>query len=337
MSMATRIRRGRMPVAAGGALLASVLLLTACAGGSQQPGTSGGGDGGGGDDTTTIRLVQNNTVSSLTAVVASEKGFFEEQGLDVKADVVTDVSKVPPTLGNQYDIGFGVQPLVIRGAAQGLNTVVIAGNGASSADSPYMMLMTRPDIGIKEPEDLIGKTIAGPTLTGTHHTATLYWLQKGGVEASQVTSVQVATPSMIDQLEQGQIDVAELQEPFITEAKKRGLVEVDFSSAAVAPVTIESLWIAAPDWAEANDETVQKFRAALKQSVEWMADPANEAETKEILAGFTGQDPQLIEAAPLLNYKVEVTAEDLEVWGEAMKAVTDFSAEVDYESLIFPW
>lgn len=333
----TIARIHRRKALAGGALLASALLLTACAGSSEPPGTGTNGDNGGGADTATVRLVMNNTVSSLPAVVAEEKGFFEEQGLQVEADVVTDISKVPPTLGNQYDIGFGVQPLVIRGAAQGLNTVVLAGNGASSADSAYMTLITTADSGIKEPQDLVGKTLAGPTLTGTHHTATLYWLQKGGVEANQVTSVQVSTPSMIDQLEQGQIDVAELQEPFITEAKKRGLVEVDFSSAAVAPVTIESLWISTPDWAEANDDTVQKFRAALQQAVEWMDDPANEAEAKEILAGFTGQDAQLIEAAPLLDYKVEVTAEDIAVWGDAMKAVTDFDADVDYESLIYPW
>ena len=333
MNNATTKGRGRAPLGIGGILLASVLALTACSGPSSTPADDAAAE----DGLTTVRLVQNNTVSSLPAVIASKKGFFEEQGLNVEATVVTDISKVPPTLGNQYDIGFGVQPLVIRGAAQGLNTVVIAGNGASSEDSAYMTLITTADSGIKTPKDLVGKILAGPTLTGTHHTATLYWLQKGGVEANQVTSVQVATPAMIDQLEQGQIDVAELQEPFITEAKKRGMVEVDFSSAAVAPTTIESLWIASPDWAEENDDVVQAFRAALKQAVEWMSDAANEAEAKQILAEFTEQDPALVEQAPLLKYKVEVTAEDLEVWGTAMKAVTDFSADVDYASLIYPW
>lgn len=312
--------------------LTSVVVLSGCSGSDEPAAPAADGD----SDVIAIRLVENNTVSSLAAVVADSKGFFTDSGLDVTSTVVTDISKVPPTLGNQYDIGFGVQPLVIRGAAQGLNTVVIAGNGASSADSAYMTLMATADSGIKSAKDMVGKILAGPTLTGTHHTATLYWLQKEGVEANEVQSVQVATPAMIDQLEQGQIDVAELQEPFITEAKKRGLVEVAFSSAAVAPTTIESLWIASPDWAKENDEAIKRFREALTTSVEWMKDPANEAETKQILAEFTGQDPALVDQAPLLDYSVEVTAEDLEVWGTAMKAVTDFSEEVDYASLIYP-
>lgn len=310
----------------------SVVALTACSGPAQNPSATQG-EGG----LTPLRLVENNTVSSLPAVVASEKGFFEANGLNVTPTVVTDISKVPPTLGKQYDIGFGVQPLVIRGAAQGLQTVVIAGNGASSKDSAYMTLVTRADSGIKSAKDMVGKVLAGPTLTGTHHTATLYWLQKEGVDPSAVRSVQVATPSMIDQLEQKQIDVAELQEPFITEAKKRGLVEVAFSSAAVAPVTIESLWIASPDWAKANDDVIKRFRKSLSEAVDWIADPANETEAKKILATFTQQDQALVEQAPLLDYKVEVTEEDLAVWGTAMKEVTDFSADVDYKSLIYPW
>jgi NitT/TauT family transport system substrate-binding protein len=329
------VSRGRKLVARFAAIaLVSAVALTGCAS-QPEAAPSGGGDRDGA--AVPLRLVTNNTLSSLPAVVALEKGFFADNGLDVTSTAVTDISKVPPTLGNQYDIGFGVQPLVIRGSAQGLKTVVLAGNGASNKDSAYMTLMTTKDSGIKSAKDMVGKVLAGPTLTGTHHTATLYWLQKGGVEASDLTSVQVSTPSMIDQLEQGQIDVAELQEPFIAEAKKRGLVEVAFSAEAVAPVTIESLWISSPTWAEENDDTVQKFRAALSEAVEWIADEANERETKEILAEFTESDLALVEQAPLLDYKVEVTAEDLEVWGTAMKAVTDFSADVDYESLIYPW
>lgn len=329
--MITRsFRRGGAAVTAALALVSPLALSGCFASEETAPTISEGGD-----DVIPIRLVENNTVSSLPAVVAEEKGFFAEVGVDVTSTVVADISKVPPTLGNQYDIGFGVQPLVIRGASQGLNTVVIAGNGASSAERPYMVLMAKADSGIESARDMVGKVLAGPTLTGTHHTATLYWLQKAGIDASQVQSVQVATPSMIDQLEQGIIDVAELQEPFITEAKKRGLVEVAFSSAAVAPTTIESLWITSPDWADQNGEAIDRFREALLQAVEWMDDPANEAETKKILADFTAQDLALVEQAPLLAYQVEVAAKDLEVWGTAMKAVTDFSDVVDYESLIY--
>lgn len=317
--------------------LAVTALVAGCSTSADDGGNGGAGDEGGSGEDTNISLAMNNTNSSLLAVVAMEKGFFEEQGLTVEAESVTDISRVPETLGNQYDIGFGVQPLIIRGAVAGLNTVVVAGNGASTEEHPFMVLMAKPDAGISSPEDLRGKRIAGPTLTGTHHMSTLLWLQQAGVEQDEIDSVQVATPSMIDQLNQGQIDAAELQEPYITEALRQGLEIVGFPGAAVADETLESLWITTPDWAEGNPESLQKFRDALSAANEWLLDEANEEEAKDILAAFTGQDEELVSNSPLLRYRVEVTPEDLEVWAVAMEAVTDFEGEVDFESLIVPW
>lgn len=328
-------RAGVRGLRVGALLAAASLALVACASGGGNATDDKGGDKGG-DENITIRLVTNNTNSSLAAVVAQKKGFFTDNGITIELTPVADISKVPQTLGNQYDIGFGVEPLVIRGSAQGLKTVVVAGNGASTEEAPFMVLMAKKGSGIENAKDMVGKRLAGPTLTGTHHTATLYWLQKNGVEKSEVQSVQVATPSMIDQLAQGQIDVAELQEPYITEAKKQGMEVVAFSSGAVAPMTIESLWITTPDWAEQNPEAIKRFRAALNDAVAWMEDPANETEAKGILAEFTKQDKALVEQAPLLKYQVKVTAKDMEVWGDAMKAVTDFDADVDYGALVLP-
>lgn len=327
--MRTRRKNLLKAILAGFAVTA---LMTSCSASSD-----GGSDGGEGSGSTEISLAMNNTNSSLLAVVAQEKGFFEEEGLNVETESVVDISRIPETLGNQYDIGFGVQPLIIRGAAAGLDTVVLAGNGASTEEFPFMVLMAKPDANISSPEDFRGKRIAGPTLTGTHHMSTLLWLQNAGIEQDEVKSVQVATPAMIDQLNQGQIDVAEVQEPYITEAQRQGLEIVGFPGAAVADETLESLWITTPDWAEDNPETVQRFRDALIASNEWLQDEGNEEEAKDILAEFTGQDEELVNNSPILKYRVEVTPEDLKVWSDAMKSVTDFDDDVDFDSLIIPW
>jgi NitT/TauT family transport system substrate-binding protein len=313
------------------AAVASAMVLTACSGPAEtpQPATNGAAE-----ELIPIRLVINNTVSSLMAVIAQEQGFFEQNGLDVTSTTVTDISKIPPTLGPQYDIGFGVQPLVIRGASQGLETVVIAGNIYSSEEAPSMELITLPDSGIDSAEDMAGKTLASTTLAGNLHLGTLYWLQENGVDPETVTSVQVATPNMMDQLTQGQVDVIGLQEPYLTLAKEQGMKRVAFPFTAVAPAIFESLWITSPSWAEENEDAITRFRNSLNEAIEWSA--ANESEAKNILAEFTQQDVDLVQASPLLEYKVEVTPEDLEVWGTAMKAVTDYSGNVDYESLIHP-
>ena len=322
-------RRSRF-VALAAAVLASSLALAGCSGTSGTP-NENPSDG----EAVPIRLVMNNTVSSLMAVVAEKQGFFKDQGLDVTSTVVTDISKIPPTLGQQYDIGFGVEPLIIRGASQGLKTLVVAGNIVSSTDAPSMELVVAKDSPIKTAGDMEGKILADATLTGNLHTGNLFWLKENGVDPKSVKSVQVATPNMIDQLNNHIIDVAGLQEPFLTLAKKQGMTVVANALTAVAPSVFESMWITSPDWANDHADAIKRFRQALQDAIDWSE--ANQKDAKGILAEFTKQDVELVQASPLLKYKVEVTPDDLKVWGTAMAAVTDFKGSVDYDSLIYPF
>lgn len=279
-----------------------------------------------------IRLALNNTSSSLTAVVAEEQGFFDDHGLDVTSDVMVDITKIPPALGNQYDIGFGVAPIVIRSASQGLDVVVVSGNGTSSADHAHMVVVAAADSGIESAEDLEGRTLGAPTLTGTLHLGTLQWLSDAGIDQESVNSVQVATPTMIDQIKQGVIDAAELQEPHLSLARDEGLVEVGYSLAAVADVVQESVWIANGDWASENEEPVLAFRAAIADAAEWIVE--NDSEAKELLADFTETDISLLENASIMLFDSDVRVADIEAWGRVMGNVTDFTADVDYSNLI---
>jgi NitT/TauT family transport system substrate-binding protein len=115
-------------------------------------------------------------------VIADKQGIFKKNGLDVTTQVVSDISKIPPTLGNQYDIGFGVEPLVIRGASQGLKTLAIAGNIESSASAPSVAMVAKPDSGIAGPKDMAGKTLAVANLTGNLYLGAAYWIDRGGVD-----------------------------------------------------------------------------------------------------------------------------------------------------------
>ncbi len=309
-----------------GAAVAAVALTTslvACAG------SAGEGDEGG---STVIRLALNNTSSSLSAVVAEEQGFFEAHGLEVESTVMTDITKIPPALGNQYDIGFSVAPLVIRGATQGLGVVAVSGNGTTSDEFPHVQVVTTADSGIESVEDLEGRTLAGPTLTGTLHLGTLQWLEDAGVSAADVDAVQVATPVMMDQLEQGIIDAAELQEPYLTLAESEGFVLIGHPLSSVSETAQESLWIADGSWAEENGEAVAAFRAAISDAAAWIRD--NDEEAKAVLAEFTGTDPALLKDSLIMHFTSDIRPEDLEAWGAVMKNVAGFEGTVDAESLV---
>lgn len=310
------VTRGLVAVVSAAALAAS---LAACGGSSS-------------DSDGALRIAVNNTVASLPVVVANEKGFFKEEGITAKLTTVADITKLPPTLGKQYDIGFGVQPTLIRAASQGVKIAMISGNAVTTEAKPEYVIMTRPDTGIKGPEDLVGKKLGAPTLNGNIHIGTLYWLKQNGVDPDSVTSVQVPTPTMVDQLKAGLIDAAEMQQPYIDVAKKAGMVEAAYSLGAVGDPATMSSWQASSTWAKDNAKTVTAFRAALDKAIAWIK--ANDSEARDILAKFTGIDRDVLADSPLSDFTTAMNEDSVKQWDAPMRAVADFDADVDYSSLI---
>lgn len=308
---------------------ASLLALSALAACS----SSGGSEiGGSGAESGKIRLAINTTVASLPAVVADEYGYFEDEGLIVEMSTVADISKVPPTLGKQYDIGFGVQPTLIFAASKGIDIVMVSGNAITSEEKPEYLIMARPDAGINGPEDFAGKTLGSPTLNGNIHTGTLYWLQQNGVDLNSVNSLQVPTPTMVDQLKAGLIDAAEMQQPFIEMARQAGMVEAGYALSAVSDPTAMSSWQSARSWADANPETIKKYRSALDKAIQWITD--NDGKARDLLSDFTGLDRAIIGDAPLSTFSTEMSVDSVKQWDAPMRAVTSFDANLDYSTLI---
>lgn len=317
MTTSVSLRRGIVAVSAAAALIASA---AAC---------SSGGDGGSDGP---VRIALNNTVASLPVVVADEQGFFTDEGLDVTLETVADITKLPPTFGKQYDIGFGVQPTLIRAASQGVEVVMISGNAVTTAEKPEYLLMARPDVEIDGPEDLEGLKLGAPTLAGNIHIGTLYWLEQNGVDPDSVDSMQVPTPTMIDQLEAGLIDVAELQQPFIDLAEEAGMVEAGYALGAVGEPTTMSSWQAERGWAEDNPDTLAAYRAALDSANAWIED--NDQEARELLSEHTGIDLDVIGESPLQTFTTEMSVDSIEQWDAPMRAVAGFTADLDYSTLI---
>lgn len=312
-------------VAAVAAAFALTVSITSC---SESGGTGEAQNGSDGQ----LRIAVNNTQASLPVVVADEEGYFEEQGLDAKVTTVTDISKIPPTLGKQYDIGFGVQPSLIQAAAKGIDIAAVSGNATSSKEQQDYVIMARPEAGINNPSDFSGKKVGSPTLNGNIHTATKYWLKTNDVNPSSITEMQVPTPTMVDQLEAGLIDAAEMQQPFIEQAEKAGMVKVGYALSAVADPTSMSCWIADRTWATENGETLSKYRAALDDANEWIRD--NDADARKVLSEFTGQSLETIGDAPLTDFNTQIDVESVKQWDAPMKAVTDFKADLDYSKLV---
>jgi NitT/TauT family transport system substrate-binding protein len=303
-------------IAGLGIIIAVILALSSCG----SAGTSGSANPKSGSSTasaTPIRLAIANVGSQLNVVVAKKQGFFKKHDLNVKTTVLADIGKIPPALGKQFDIGVGIQPSFLLAASHGIPIVQISGGTLSSKKNPQELVMVRKNSKIEDPTDLAGKRIGTPVPTGNINTAVRYWLLQHGVNLDSVQSVQVPSPSMIDQIRTGKIDAGEVIQPFVAEAEAKGLRPVGYGMAAVDDPVGFTAWIAARSWASTHHKAILNFRAALDEADQWIA--KHTARAKKIEADFTGVNLKTVQKAGLITFSTSNRVHDLAV---CMKPLT---------------
>jgi len=93
--------------------------------------------------------------------VSQERGYFEEEGLDVNIYVPGDPSTVLQTVGaGRDDFGISYQPELLIAREQGISAVSIM----ALVQHPLNSVMALKESGIAEPKDLKGKKVGAPGL-----------------------------------------------------------------------------------------------------------------------------------------------------------------------------
>ena len=111
----------------------------------------------------------------LTAGVASKRGFFKDEGLDVEVIRMNANVSIPALSTGDIDYTM-VFASVIRGALRGLPMKVVA----SFMDSSIHMLIARPEH--KAVKDLKGKTLGVSTFGATADVAARMMIRHSGVD-----------------------------------------------------------------------------------------------------------------------------------------------------------
>ena len=114
-------------------------------------------------------------VSFLTAGLASKRGMFRDEGLDV--ELIRMNANVSITALSTTDIDYTmVFGSVVRGALRGMPMRVVA----SFMDSSTHLLIARPEY--KSIRDLKGKTLAVSTIGATSDVAARMMMKQGGID-----------------------------------------------------------------------------------------------------------------------------------------------------------
>jgi NitT/TauT family transport system substrate-binding protein len=296
----TRLRSGAR---FGSILVASLFALSACSSGagSATPSASAAGASAtpAGSAATakperaSLKVGLAQPIFSYTPLyVAKEKGFWEDENLDVELTIFqSSTENQQALLGGAIDIGAGgyTEPMTI--AAQGKDTVVF---GFIQGALPYR-LMTKPEI--TDVNQLEGKTLAVSKIGALSDQITRIAINEKGFDPDKAKYQQAGgSPSRLAALESGAVDGALLDSPSYQLAEKAGMNVLLNVSAELPGFPYEVLY-ASKEAIGANNGVFLRFMRGFIRGAQYATDPANESEVLDIVAAATGQKAEDLKLA----------------------------------------
>lgn len=271
-----------------------LVLMTACSGGSGQGGKALPVANG----LTEVNVGIIPIVAVAPLALGVDKGYFKEEGLDVKLNVAQGgAALVPAVVSGQYDFAFSNNVSLLLARAKGLKlSIISAANSAGVDPQPIEEALAVPaGSTITSVADLAGKTLAVNTLNNIVEVANRATLEAAGVDPNTVKFIEVGFPDMPLALEQRRVDAADIAEPFLTKAKQAGATVIAHPFRVLQPNLYISSWFASDEFVSSHADVVEKFTRALDRSKAYSTE--HPKEIRELV-------PDLLKVEPALAQKI---------------------------------
>lgn len=230
-------------------------------------------------DTTSIRFQLDWRFEGPSApfLMAAEKGYFAEEGLNVQIDSGSgSAGAINRVASGAYEMGFGDLNALVEFLAEnpdgpGIQGVYIVYDGTPAA------VFARQDSGIESPADLVGKTIAAPAFD-TGYRAWGVFAAANELEADSVAWQNVDPTLRETLLTRGDVDaITGFYFTSLLNLEERGMSEDDLTIMPFPEYGVPlygNAIIASESFAEDNPEAVKGFLRAFNRALgETIADP----------------------------------------------------------------
>jgi NitT/TauT family transport system substrate-binding protein len=279
-----------------------------------------------------IRLVYSNKVNYEPLILATSKGFFEDEGLNVQVHtVVGGIVAAEAIATGSADIGaMGDAPAIIV-TSRANEAKIIARYGSGEG---MHRIISQKDI--TDPMQLTGKKI-GLQLGSSTHGAFLLWTEKNNLDINSLTIVSLHPFDMPDAMYTGQIDAIAGSEPWPTNVKARCGERVrELSSSEGLGNSFPHVIVASRKLLISNPDAVKKIIRAVRRAVTYINENFNES--AEIIAKHTGLSPEIQKTCMArLIWSVGFDSSDLESMNKTATFLRDFGkikAMPDFHKII---
>jgi NitT/TauT family transport system substrate-binding protein len=224
------------------------------------------------------------------------EGIFTRHGLDVEVQPAQGGALAIPALTNgSLDFAIGQPFGPFRADLQDLGVVII-GNYASSyatGDDINAVLASKKS-GITRPRDLAGHKVSVNSIGAAGDVTIMESVAKDGGDPTTIKFVEVAFPDVPAQLQAGNIDAAWVPEPFVSQLKGQGdtLVVAPYQNTIPGLTTLTTFTTA--KLIKDQPALVNDFAAAMKETLAWAKDSANNAAVRQALKKNMAQLPAAV-------------------------------------------
>lgn len=277
-------------------------------------------------------------VSLLTSPVwiAENKGYFKEEGLNVKIKEFGSGKTALATMLSQgnLDMVTVAQTPIMFNSFNRSDYAIIAAMVCADND---VKILVRQDKGIKNPSDLRGKRV-GITKGSTGHFFLGLFLTYNGLELSEVQAFDLEATDLPQALADGRVDAISTWEPHILNAKSL-LREKALLLPSEGVFREDFYFVANRDFTENNPQALRSFLKAIEKGEEFIQ--KNREESIDIVSKRLKLDRKLTASVwsdfnfhLMLDQTVLITLEDEARWA-IREGLTDKKEVPNYLDFIY--
>lgn len=249
--------------------------------------------------------IGKNVWCSLT-IIAERRGFFDEEGLDVKI-VIQDAGKycMDALIADQVQFANVVEVNVAYLGFTGNRDIRVIG---SVVESTSCGIVAPRNKGISQPRDLVGKQLAFSPGTGGELFAYRF-LENKGIDRNSVTLRKIQPKAIPAAVVSGNVDAAATWEPFIYSIVK-GLEGEAVVFRDADAYTGYMFLATKDDWARENSATVGAFLSALRKAANFAKREPQEA--RKLLTAELRVEGRLIDSI-WAHFRVDLTFDKMKM------------------------
>lgn len=282
-------------------------------------------------DTTTeekssVDLGMLKLTSSAPLFIAIEKGFFDEENIEVNVEWFDAAQPIAvATTGGSIDVGAtGITASLYNMVAGGEDLLIVADKGREQEGYSSTALMVPKNSSIESIEDLKGKDI-GITQTGsTFHYMAGRILEEHGLSTDDVNLVPLnSIPGLMETLESEKVDAVLLNEPNITRVVNDDYGKIIAQVGDEIEYQTSGLFFS-KRFSE-NEDVAHRFLKAYIKATQYYYDAVLIKEDDEIMPGenydeviniiaeYTDQETDIIkEGLPYMDRNGELLSSDIQ-------------------------